>query len=293
MPKVGIEPTLPEGNRILSPARLPVPPLRLGRWYAAVLVRPDLQREVRRREEEADARVGAALAEHHLACRADAADRDEAELARRGAVARARDVDVAEPLERRPARLPIAEREKRMDGAARRGIRRSPSRPRPPHRSASASSSGLRAIGVGRKKTWYGSCVGRANMRRKRSTRMTMPPSTTGNASRHSPSACPSADLRGRERVRRLARRGTASCSGSRARARRAARRASRPAARSARSRASACATDGGPASTAAAVRIDRAASGGTRRRTGSGVAENASRSGERRSARRPRASYG
>ncbi len=29
MPKVGIEPTLPEGNRILSPARLPVPPLRL------------------------------------------------------------------------------------------------------------------------------------------------------------------------------------------------------------------------------------------------------------------------
>ena len=28
MPKVGIEPTLPEGNRILSPARLPVPPLR-------------------------------------------------------------------------------------------------------------------------------------------------------------------------------------------------------------------------------------------------------------------------
>ena len=31
MPKVGIEPTLPEGNRILSPARLPVPPLRPGR----------------------------------------------------------------------------------------------------------------------------------------------------------------------------------------------------------------------------------------------------------------------
>ena len=28
MPKVGIEPTLPGGNRILSPARLPVPPLR-------------------------------------------------------------------------------------------------------------------------------------------------------------------------------------------------------------------------------------------------------------------------
>ena len=29
MPKAGIEPALPEGNRILSPARLPVPPLRL------------------------------------------------------------------------------------------------------------------------------------------------------------------------------------------------------------------------------------------------------------------------
>src|SRR6266446_1068830 len=28
VPKVGIEPTLPEGNRILSPARLPIPPLR-------------------------------------------------------------------------------------------------------------------------------------------------------------------------------------------------------------------------------------------------------------------------
>ena len=30
MPKVGIEPTRPEGHRILSPARLPIPPLRLG-----------------------------------------------------------------------------------------------------------------------------------------------------------------------------------------------------------------------------------------------------------------------
>ena len=30
MPKVGIEPTRPFGHRILSPARLPVPPLRLS-----------------------------------------------------------------------------------------------------------------------------------------------------------------------------------------------------------------------------------------------------------------------
>ena len=35
MPKVGIEPTLPGGNRILSPARLPVPPLRPPRMVRA------------------------------------------------------------------------------------------------------------------------------------------------------------------------------------------------------------------------------------------------------------------
>ena len=44
MPKVGIEPTLPEGNRILSPARLPVPPLRrrttIGRIRGATLQSP-------------------------------------------------------------------------------------------------------------------------------------------------------------------------------------------------------------------------------------------------------------
>ena len=28
VPKVGVEPTLPYGNRILNPARLPIPPLR-------------------------------------------------------------------------------------------------------------------------------------------------------------------------------------------------------------------------------------------------------------------------
>ncbi len=28
MPEEGIEPSLPEGNRILNPARLPIPPLR-------------------------------------------------------------------------------------------------------------------------------------------------------------------------------------------------------------------------------------------------------------------------
>src|SRR5437763_7852083 len=112
MPKVGIEPTLPEGNRILSPARLPVPPLRLGRsWYA------HLQREVRRGQEEADARVGALLAARDLQRGADAPDRDEAEVAGRGGVSRARDVDRAESLERRAARVPVSERQQRMDGA--------------------------------------------------------------------------------------------------------------------------------------------------------------------------------
>src|SRR4051794_35423628 len=31
VPKVGVEPTRPEGHRILSPARLPIPPLRPAR----------------------------------------------------------------------------------------------------------------------------------------------------------------------------------------------------------------------------------------------------------------------
>jgi uncharacterized protein (DUF2384 family) len=38
MPKVGVEPTRPEGHRILSPARLPIPPLRRATpWYVAPL----------------------------------------------------------------------------------------------------------------------------------------------------------------------------------------------------------------------------------------------------------------
>src|SRR5215203_6217402 len=37
MPEVGLEPTLPEGNRILSPARLPIPPLRqVGKRAASI-----------------------------------------------------------------------------------------------------------------------------------------------------------------------------------------------------------------------------------------------------------------
>src|SRR5579862_784627 len=118
MPKVGIEPTLPEGNRILSPARLPVPPLR-RRTIVRCGSRAHLHWKVRRGEEIADARFRAVLAEHHLARGADASGRDEAEVAGCRSVAGAGDVDIAETLERRPARVPVAEREEWVDGAAR------------------------------------------------------------------------------------------------------------------------------------------------------------------------------
>src|SRR5438128_1624104 len=72
MPKVGLEPTRPEGHRILSPARLPVPPLRPHGIVALGLIdllseggfaglpggtgcSPDAEREVRGAEQEADA----------------------------------------------------------------------------------------------------------------------------------------------------------------------------------------------------------------------------------------------
>ena len=37
MPEVGLEPTLPKGNGILNPARLPIPPLRLRTRYYSEL----------------------------------------------------------------------------------------------------------------------------------------------------------------------------------------------------------------------------------------------------------------
>ena len=39
LPKEGIEPSLPCGNGILNPARLPIPPLRLAGQYLTVTVR--------------------------------------------------------------------------------------------------------------------------------------------------------------------------------------------------------------------------------------------------------------
>src|SRR5262245_2959920 len=120
MPKLGIEPTRPDGYRILSPARLPVPPLRpaapMVRGLAPDALGAHAKWEVRRREQEADPRAGPALAARHLKCRSDPADRDEAQLPHRRGIPRARDVHGAEPLERGPARLPVAERQQRMDG---------------------------------------------------------------------------------------------------------------------------------------------------------------------------------
>src|SRR5439155_6629223 len=72
VPKVGLEPTRPEGHRILSPARLPVPPLRPDGIVALGLTvllpeggfaslpggtgcSPDAEREVGGAEQEADA----------------------------------------------------------------------------------------------------------------------------------------------------------------------------------------------------------------------------------------------
>src|SRR5674476_116785 len=44
VPKVGFEPTRPLGHRVLSPARLPVPPLRHVEWVS-MLPRIAAQRE--------------------------------------------------------------------------------------------------------------------------------------------------------------------------------------------------------------------------------------------------------
>jgi hypothetical protein len=59
VPKVGIEPTLPVGNRILSPARLPVPPLRHGlAWYEAAARPAGCAHGRGRRESRSSRRLG-------------------------------------------------------------------------------------------------------------------------------------------------------------------------------------------------------------------------------------------
>ena len=77
----------------------------------------DLEREVRRREEEADARLAAGAAVRHLERARDPVRRHEAERPRRLVVAAAGDDDGAEPVERRRAAVPVGVRQERMAGA--------------------------------------------------------------------------------------------------------------------------------------------------------------------------------
>src|SRR5205814_2944616 len=95
----------------VSPLRCLTPgDVRLG------LAGRDAERVVRRAEQEADPLV--ALASRELDRGADAVHWDEAQLAHGRRVARTRDEDAAEPAERRLARVPVAERQERVDGAA-------------------------------------------------------------------------------------------------------------------------------------------------------------------------------
>ncbi len=60
MPEVGLEPTLPGGNRILSPARLPIPPLRQGSDDYTMGHIPDLLLTRRSRRDDNPASILAA-----------------------------------------------------------------------------------------------------------------------------------------------------------------------------------------------------------------------------------------
>ena len=218
------------------------------------------EREVRRREQEADPRLAVRAAVRHRERRAEPVRRHEAELPRGDAVAApatstapSRESAGAHPAQSangssgwqaRPAAVRLRARARRAAASA----------------SAPASSSGSRPVRVAAKNARYGCCVGCAKWRLKRWTRIAVPPSTIGNASRQSRSACPSpsADASsgfGRSRGRCGVVLGMPRQSASSG--------ASRGADRSsiARRSASACATEGGPAKAAAAgdLAVERA----------------------------------
>ena len=189
----------------------------------------------------------------HLERGAEALDPDEAELPGRLRVAAAGDQDGAEPFGRRRAAPPLGERLQRMGGAPgavaleRRARRRSPrARPR-------RGRSRRRPARGSKKSARYGVCVGRGNRRGNGCTRIAVPPAATGGASRQSRSASPSPRYAaltgfGRSRGRNGVVGGmpiTTASTGS---------RSSTPLNSVPRSSASACATDGGPPNTAAAV---------------------------------------
>ena len=131
----------------------------------------------------------AAEATRHLERGRDPVRRDEAQLAGRARVPAAGDEDGAEPVERRAAGVPVGEGQPRVAGAADAvGLDRPRDRPPPlaPPRRASPSRGPSR---VAWKNARYGCCVGWANRRRKGVTRIAVPPSRTGKASRQSRSA--------------------------------------------------------------------------------------------------------
>ena len=89
-----------------------------------------------------------------------------------------------------------------MDGAARAVTLRLRARPRRLPLRLRRATRRCRAIGVWPKNARYGSCVGRVNTRRKLSTRITTPPSATGNASRHNARRVRERGVRHGQRVR-------------------------------------------------------------------------------------------
>ena len=152
------------------------------------------QREVRRREQEADAEraVGAALPPSAPPRRRRASGRARARAPHRGRGSRRR---TPRRAGRAPGRTRSSPRTAAADDAcARRGTTRSPSRP-PPRRAPPRASGRRRApipARIARKKSRYGCWLGCANFRSNGWTRIAAPPSTTGNASRQSRSASPS-----------------------------------------------------------------------------------------------------
>ena len=222
-------------------ARLP------GRLRHAALAAADANREERRRHQHAQPRLPPERARRHVERRRDAARGDEAELARGGGVAAARDEDGPEPLQRGPTGVPVGERERGMAGAARRGSAPSARSSASASRSAASEHLGLAGEPVAAKNARYGVCVGCANARWKRWSEDHRPALGDGNESRHSRSAWPSAMFAassgfGRSRGRYGVVRGTATTIVSTGASSEAERRSIE------RRSASTWATDGGPA---------------------------------------------
>ena len=183
----------------------------------------------------------------HLERARDRVARDEAERARGDRVAAARDDDAAERERARAAAGPVGVREQRVARAARLGRRRAPRRRLLPRARPAASSSASSALAKRvEDRGGTASCVPCANERVSGWTRISVPPSRTGNASRHRRSASPSAiaaDVMGLSGSRGTCGpiHGTPTTSASSGSSSRAPR-SSTP-----RRSASACATDGGP----------------------------------------------